>query len=207
MLRASAGRLASASRPAAIQAAGRLIMLGAAMAGIALLRAALTTSGTVDGLLLGTGYGLAWLTLGLAAGWRPAVVARRAALATVGIGALGGLALVVVALAARHPGPSLVAHAAPFVAWAAVTSLVAVAEEVVLRGVFLDVASALGGPLPGVLLAAVAFALIHVPLDGWGILPVDIGAGLFLGGLRLASGGVVAPAAAHVVADLATWWF
>ncbi|MGH2467717.1 MAG: CPBP family glutamic-type intramembrane protease, partial [Candidatus Limnocylindrales bacterium] len=106
------------------------------------------------------------------------------------------------------PGPLLVAHAAPFGPWAAVTILVAVAEEVVLRGAFF---AALGpvvgplGPLGVAFLAALAFALIHVPLEGWSIMPLDIGAGLWLGGLRLLSGGVTAPAAAHAVADLATW--
>jgi hypothetical protein len=35
---------------------------------------------------------------------------------------------------------------------------------------------------------------------------VDFGAGLALGGLRLLGRGVAAPAIAHALADVATWW-
>ena len=48
--------------------------------------------------------------------------------------------------------------------------------------------------------------MLHVPLYGWHVVPLDLGVGLFLGGLRLLTGGAVAPAVAHTVADLATWW-
>ena len=50
------------------------------------------------------------------------------------------------------------------------------------------------------------FALIHVPIYGSGVIPLDFGVGLIFGGLRLWFGGPAAPAAAHIVADLATWW-
>ena len=52
----------------------------------------------------------------------------------------------------------------------------------------------------------VAFALLHVPLNGWHVVPLDLAVGLGLGGLRVATRSVVAPAAAHAIADLATWW-
>ena len=55
-------------------------------------------------------------------------------------------------------------------------------------------------------MTAVLFALMHVPLYGWHVVPLDLGVGLWLAGLRLATGGVAAPAIAHTVADLATWW-
>ena len=55
-------------------------------------------------------------------------------------------------------------------------------------------------------MTSVVFALLHVPLYGWHVVPLDLGVGLWLAGLRLISGGVAAPAVAHVVADLATWW-
>jgi membrane protease YdiL (CAAX protease family) len=52
----------------------------------------------------------------------------------------------------------------------------------------------------------VLFALIHLPLYGVGALPLDLAVGLLLGGLRIISGGVLAPAIAHVIADLAGGW-
>ena len=57
-----------------------------------------------------------------------------------------------------------------------------------------------------VIVTAVLFAMMHVPLYGWHVVPLDLGVGLWLAGLRLATGGVAAPAIAHTVADLATWW-
>jgi len=53
---------------------------------------------------------------------------------------------------------------------------------------------------------SVAFALMHVPLYGWHVVPLDLGVGIWLGGLRLLGRGVAAPALAHVLADLVTWW-
>ena len=44
------------------------------------------------------------------------------------------------------------------------------------------------------------------PLYGVGALPLDLAVGLLLGGLRIVSGGVLAPAIAHVIADLAGGW-
>lgn len=173
---------------------------------LALVRAQLALSGAVGAVLLGLLYGLAWLGLAAIGGRGRSGAGLRIGLGAVVLGVLGGLVLVGVSIAARGPAPLLTGHAAPFVAWASVTTLVAVAEEVVLRGVFFDAARQLVGPLGAAVLAALAFALIHVPLDGWSILPLDIGAGLWLAGLRLASGSVAAPAAAHIVADLATWW-
>jgi membrane protease YdiL (CAAX protease family) len=55
-------------------------------------------------------------------------------------------------------------------------------------------------------LTSLLFALVHVPFYGWNALSVDFAAAVWLTGLRLSSGGVGAPAIAHVVADLVTWW-
>jgi hypothetical protein len=41
---------------------------------------------------------------------------------------------------------------------------------------------------------------------GWTAVPLDLAVGVWLGGLRLATGGVAAPATAHALADLAYWW-
>jgi membrane protease YdiL (CAAX protease family) len=96
--------------------------------------------------------------------------------------------------------------AVPFIPWLAVTGLVATAEEVALRGALFDVTERMGGPATAILVTSLAFAIMHVPLYGPHVLLLDLGVGLALGGLRLWSGGVTAPAAAHVVADAATWW-
>ena len=41
---------------------------------------------------------------------------------------------------------------------------------------------------------------------GWHVVPLDLAVGVWLAGLRLLSGGVAAPAMAHGLADIATWW-
>ena len=75
-----------------------------------------------------------------------------------------------------------------------------------LRGALFDGLARLGGPAAAIALTSLAFALMHVPSYGWQVVPLDLGAGLLLGGLRLLSGGIAAPAIAHALADLATWW-
>ena len=62
------------------------------------------------------------------------------------------------------------------------------------------------GPLIAVLVTSCAFALMHVPLYGWQVVPLDLGVGVLLGGMRLATGGIAAPVVAHLLADLSTWW-
>jgi membrane protease YdiL (CAAX protease family) len=55
-------------------------------------------------------------------------------------------------------------------------------------------------------LTTLAFALMHVPMYGWHVVPLDLAVGFTLGGLRIATRGIAAPAVAHAIADLATWW-
>jgi membrane protease YdiL (CAAX protease family) len=120
--------------------------------------------------------------------------------------AAGGV-LVAVSVVARWPFPPLVlGHAAPFLPWLAVTTFVAAGEELVLRGALWRWVWASGGDVAALLATSVLFALIHVPIYGWHVVPLDFGVGLWFGGLRLWFGGPAAPAAAHVLADLATWW-
>lgn len=83
---------------------------------------------------------------------------------------------------------------------------VTVAEEVLLRGALFDAARAWRGPRAALGLSSVAFALFHVPVYGWRVLPLDLAVGCCLGALRLATGSVTASAAAHTLADLAGWW-
>jgi len=128
-------------------------------------------------------------------------------LSQVVIGALGGGVLVGLAVLIRETGPALaVRPSAAFVPWVLATILVATTEELVLRGVLFHSLSRYGGVVVAVVVTSVLFALMHVPLYGWHVVPLDLGVGFWLAGLRLVSGGVAAPAVAHTLADLATWW-
>jgi membrane protease YdiL (CAAX protease family) len=219
----TAGAPASAARRSFEGAAWLApLSLVAGLGGIVALRWLATTSG-VDPLLAGSAFGAA--LLGLAALARPQPDsgrgrARRMSpnLATVRrhgpailVGAAFGLALACLALAGpvlTDTGvvPGLGRPAAPFLPWAAITIVVATAEEVLLRGILLDRLRRIGGPTLALLVTSAVFALLHVPLYGWHVVPLDLAVGLLLGGLRLVTGRVAAPAAAHAVADLATWW-
>jgi membrane protease YdiL (CAAX protease family) len=85
-------------------------------------------------------------------------------------------------------------------------ALVAVAEEVAIRGALFAMVAARYGDGGALVLTTLLFAAMHVPLYGMGSLPLDLAAGLLLGGLRIVSRGVLAPAIAHVIADLAGGW-
>lgn len=133
--------------------------------------------------------------------------ARRVPLArSAGIGVLGGAVLCVPALG-RHllAGTSLVSGHG-YLPWALGVVVVAVAEEALLRGSLFAAVEQRAGTVAAVALTSVAFALLHVPLYGWAVVPLDIAVGLWLGVLRVAAGSAVAPATAHALADLAGWW-
>jgi membrane protease YdiL (CAAX protease family) len=130
---------------------------------------------------------------------------------TVVIGCVVGVGLAALAVAGPAIGgttsvPGLGRPAAPFVPWALITIVVASAEEGVLRGALFDRIERIGGLPLAVAVTTLAFALMHVPLYGWHVVPLDLAVGLVLAGLRIGTRGLAAPAAAHVVADLATWW-
>jgi membrane protease YdiL (CAAX protease family) len=162
-----------------------------------------TANVVADPVVIGIGFGIALLAVSAVGGTRADVPRPSGIL----LGFIGGSLLVAVALL-----PSAVGSEPPairtlaFGPWAAATVLVATAEETVLRGTLFDGLVKLSGPVSATVLTSLAFALMHVPSYGWQVVPVDLGAGLLLGGLRLVSGGVAAPAIAHAVADLATWW-
>ena len=178
-------------------------VVAAAGLGIAVaMRWAATVSGAADAVAIGSVFGVGLLGVAVVSGSRPGR-SRASALA---IGAGGGAVLVGLALATRSgPIPGL-SPAASFGPWAAATILVATAEELVLRGVLFEGLERGLGVTIAVIVTAVLFAVMHVPLYGWHVVPLDLGVGLWLAGLRLATGGVAAPAIAHTVADLATWW-
>ena len=110
-------------------------------------------------------------------------------------GALSGSAL----LGAHRPGGS-------FAGWALVVSFVAVAEELFLRGALYDAVTGWLGEAPAIVVGAVAFAGLHVPLYGWRVLPLDLAVGLWLGALRRWARTPTAPAVSHTLADLLGWW-
>jgi membrane protease YdiL (CAAX protease family) len=90
--------------------------------------------------------------------------------------------------------------------WAAVVTLVAVAEELLLRGALYEALLRWRGQYTAIAVTAIAFAALHIPLYGWAVVPLDLAVGLFLGVLRTVAGSVTAPAVTHTLADLAGWW-
>ena len=166
------------------------------------MRWAATVSGAADAVAIGSAFGVGLLVVAALGGWRPA----RSRASSLAIGVAGGTVLIGLAVVTRSgPVPGL-SPAASFGPWAAATILVATAEEFVLRGALFDSIDNRLGVTVAVIVTAVLFAMMHVPLYGWHVVPLDLGVGLWLAGLRLATGGVAAPAIAHTVADLATWW-
>ena len=133
------------------------------------------------------------------------------AIVSIAVGVVVGLALVAIAIIGPAVGgvmtiPGVGRPAAPFVPWALITLLVAAAEEGLLRGALLDRIERAAGLVPAIALTTLLFAVMHVPLYGWHVVPLDLVVGLVLVGLRLSTRGLAAPIAAHAVADLATWW-
>ena len=179
------------------------VQLVLALAVVVGLRWAGTRAG-VSPIALGTAFGAVLVAL---AWQRPSMPSVRA----LAIGALAGLGLVAITtvgstLAGVTLPPGAGRPAAPFAPWVVATLLVATGEEAFLRGRLFDVTRRAGGTFVAVVVTSVAFALLHVPLYGWHVVPLDLAVGLGFAGLRLVTRGIAAPAAAHAVADLATWW-
>jgi membrane protease YdiL (CAAX protease family) len=173
------------------------------IAAAAALRSALGAPDTAASMPAGVGFAIALLAVAVAAGWRPA----RPRVAAVALGAAGGGTLIAAWLVALG-GPGI--HVAPVNAglalWTPVVTLVAVSEEVALRGALFDTVRSWCGDGGALVATTLLFAAMHVPLYGICSLPLDLAAGMLLGGLRIVSGGVLAPAVAHVIADLAGGW-
>ena len=83
----------------------------------------------------------------------------------------------------------------------ALGSLAAVAEEVFFRRFVYDALLA-GGAALAVGGSALLFAVVHVTVYGWWVLPIDIAAGLVLSWQRWATGSWKVPALTHVLANL-----
>ena len=135
-------------------------------------------------------------------GWRPG----RPTLIGLALGLVGATALIAAPIA-RGGGWRLIAPPPEVLTlWAPAVCLVAVAEEVLIRGALYAAIAAVGGANVALVLTAIVFALIHLPLYGPAALPLDLAVGIWLGVLRRVSGGVSAPAIAHTAADLASAW-
>lgn len=120
---------------------------------------------------------------------------------------LGGVLLVCFPVALEQLLTFRPLHGAQgFATWAVVVTVVATAEEVFLRGTLYDAVATRWGAVAAVVVGAVCFALLHVPLYGWHVLPLDLAVGVVLGGLRQSTGTPAAPAVTHVGADLVGWF-
>lgn len=176
------------------------------------LRASIARSGAIGGVTEGYLYGALWLGIAAVgrtrAGDRADVLRGATDLRTaIPIGAIAGGVLLILPLVLHDPSPALrIGQGTAFWPWAAATSLVAVAEEVVLRGVLWRWIAVAGGDVAALIATSALFALIHVPTYGPTIVPLDLAVGCYLGGLRLWFGNPGASAVAHLVADLGTWW-
>lgn len=58
------------------------------------------------------------------------------------------------------------------------------------------------GSMAAVLMTALLFGLVHVPMYGWRVLPIDVGAGLVFGWQRWASGSWASSGATHALANV-----
>jgi membrane protease YdiL (CAAX protease family) len=183
--------------PPAIVAAG-LVGLGLALA--VRLRVAGADGG--QSVPAGVVFGVAVLVLAAACGFqRPAFGWRQL------LWGVGGAMLMCLPPLARHLAhPGAAAPAGLFPVWATVVTLVAVAEELLLRGAVYEALLRWRGQYVAIAVTAAAFAVLHVPVYGWAVVPLDLAVGVFLGVLRAAAGSVTAPAVTHVLADLAGWW-
>jgi hypothetical protein len=120
---------------------------------------------------------------------------------------LAGAAVLCVPAAIRHVALSgIVAPTDGYPRWAFFVVIVAVAEEALLRGSMFRAIEQRSGVVAAIAVTSVAFGLLHAPVYGWGVVPLDIAVGVWLGTLRAVTGTVAAPAIAHAVADLAGWW-
>jgi len=190
-----------ASRVINPRAAALIVGVAAACA----LRVALGGTTPADSYPAAVIFAGALIALSVGAGCRVSNDARWRR--SIGIGLSGAVVLVAAWITATPHIPLAAGqHLGPLLVWTPVVALVAVAEEIALRGVLFGALLEAGGAPLTVTLTSIVFGVMHVPLYGWGALPLDIAAGVLLGGLRLLSGGVIAPAVAHVVADLAGGW-
>jgi membrane protease YdiL (CAAX protease family) len=108
-----------------------------------------------------------------------------------------GAATLLVAHVAAGPVASIAAGGAAI----GLNVVAAVSEEAFFRRFLYGALLPFGAPV-AVLLSALVFALLHVPLYGGAVFWVDLGAGLLLGWQRWATRSWAAPAATHALANV-----
>ena len=181
--------------PTVARATLLLTGFGAAVA----VRVGIGGPGVAQDPVAGLAFAACLLALAAAVRTRVPMTAR-----ALGLGVAGAVLVCLPVLPGRVGRPFHPADG--FLRWAAVVAVVAIAEEVFLRGALYDAVTASGGELMAVVVAAAAFALLHVPLYGWHVLPLDLAVGVVFGELRRRAGTPAAPAVAHVLADFAGWF-
>jgi membrane protease YdiL (CAAX protease family) len=96
---------------------------------------------------------------------------------------------------------SLWSVAVPGGRWAVAAGVgVGVAEEALFRRGLYGLVERWGG-LVAVLSTSLVFGLVHVPVYGWSMLPIDIAAGVVFGWQRWATRSWTAPAVTHALAN------
>lgn len=188
---------------AMLRSAPAVTVMGLAGLGLAVdLRIRVAGAQAAHSVPAGVVFGLALLALVAVCGLqRPALGRRQLAW-----GAAGAAILCLPPLLRHLAQPAAPAPAHLLPVWAAVVTLVAVAEELLLRGVLYESLECWRGRYAAIAVTAVAFAALHIPLYGWAVVPLDLAVGVFLGVLRAVAGSATAPALTHTLADLAGWW-
>ena len=82
-----------------------------------------------------------------------------------------------------------------------VNVVAAVAEESFFRGLVYSLVDDVAGPLAAVALSSVVFALVHVPVYGWWVAPLDLAAGVLFSWQRWTTGTWTVPAVTHGLAN------
>lgn len=177
----------------------RCVLLAAGFASAVIARLVVGGPGPARSPVAGLLFAVLLLAMASVAG-TPVPISRTAVMA--GLGGAALLCLPVALLRIGHP----LHDGSGFAGWAVVIVVVATAEEVFLRGTLYDAVRDAADDGAAIVVAAIAFALLHVPLYGWHVLPLDLVVGLVLGELRRTTGTAAAPAVTHVGADLAAWF-
>jgi membrane protease YdiL (CAAX protease family) len=161
-------------------------MVVAALA-FALLSMALRTAGTWSFVVPLAGGATALIAVPLAG--------RRSFDCAIAPTALGIAAFALVRLA--HPMLSPRATGFGLVA----SALAAVGEELLFRHGLYSLLER-HGALIAVVGSALAFGLVHAPMYGWSVVPLDVAAGVVFGWQRWATGSWASPAATHAFANV-----
>jgi hypothetical protein len=140
--------------------------------------------------------GLFAALLVLGAAW-PLLSEPRAPASAAGFALAAGIAAFALARLLGGGRPPVGARAG----YVAAVTFAALAEEIFFRR-FVYAVLRPGGAAVAVGGSAVLFALAHVTVYGWWVLPLDLAAGIVLGWQRWASGTWTVPAVTHVAANL-----